>query len=95
MANTSQSQGQDDIAFVDPSGTPSTNPTAQNASLARLVAASDTTEKIKSFRTLFASIAGYGRQNRKQLVKECIDFLPTRVELDLRGWNNDIFSHSS
>ena len=35
------------------------------------------------------------RQNRKQLVKECIDFLPTRVELDLRGWNNDIFSHSS
>lgn len=67
MANTSQSQGQDDIAFVDPSGTPSTNPTAQNASLARLVAASDTTEKIKSFRTLFASIAGYGRQNRKQL----------------------------
>ena len=35
------------------------------------------------------------RQNRKQLVRSCIEFLPTRVELDLRGWNNDIFSHSS
>ncbi len=35
------------------------------------------------------------RQNRKQLVEACIEFLPTRVELDLRGWNNDIFSHSS
>ena len=35
------------------------------------------------------------RQNRKQLVQECIGFLPTRVELDLRGWDNDIFSHSS
>ena len=35
------------------------------------------------------------RQNRKQLVQSCIEFLPTRVELDLRGWNNDIFSHSS
>ena len=35
------------------------------------------------------------RQNRQQLVKSCINFLPTRVELDLKGWNNDIFSHSS
>ena len=35
------------------------------------------------------------RQNRKQLVKSCIEFLPTRVELDLRGWSDDIFSHSS
>ena len=35
------------------------------------------------------------RQNRKKLVRECIEFLPTRVELDLRGWSNDIFSHSS
>ncbi len=35
------------------------------------------------------------RQNRKQLVQACIEFLPTRVELDLRGWNNDIFSHST
>ena len=35
------------------------------------------------------------RQNRKKLVQSCIEFLPTRVELDLRGWNNDIFSHSS
>ena len=35
------------------------------------------------------------RQKRKQLVQACLEFLPTRVELDLRGWNNDIFSHSS
>jgi ribonuclease D len=35
------------------------------------------------------------RQNRENLVKSCINFLPTRVELDLRGWSNDIFSHSS
>jgi ribonuclease D len=35
------------------------------------------------------------RQNRMKLVQSCIEFLPTRVELDLRGWNNDIFSHSS
>ena len=35
------------------------------------------------------------RQNRKKLVQSCIEFLPTRVELDLRGWSNDIFSHSS
>jgi len=35
------------------------------------------------------------RQNREDLVKSCIEFLPTRVELDLRGWNNDIFSHSN
>jgi len=35
------------------------------------------------------------RQNREDLVRSCIEFLPTRVELDLRGWNNDIFSHSS
>ena len=35
------------------------------------------------------------RQNRRKLVQACLEFLPTRVELDLRGWNNDIFSHSS
>ena len=35
------------------------------------------------------------RQNRRKLVQACIEFLPTRVELDLRGWSNDIFSHSS
>ncbi len=35
------------------------------------------------------------RQNRMKLVQSCIEFLPTRVELDLRGWNNDVFSHSS
>lgn len=35
------------------------------------------------------------RENRQSLVKECIDFLPTRINLDLNGWENDIFSHSS
>jgi|TARA_B110000438_G_scaffold302339_1_gene359739 ribonuclease D len=35
------------------------------------------------------------RENRQPLVDACINFLPTRVELDLRGWENDIFSHSS
>ena len=35
------------------------------------------------------------RQNREQLVNSCIQFLPIRVELDLRGWENDIFSHSN
>ena len=35
------------------------------------------------------------RQNREILVESCIKFLPIRVELDLRGWENDIFSHSN
>ena len=35
------------------------------------------------------------RENRQSLVDACLSFLPTRVELDLRGWENDIFSHSS
>ena len=35
------------------------------------------------------------RENRQLLVDSCLSFLPTRVELDLRGWENDIFSHSS
>ena len=35
------------------------------------------------------------RENRQSLVKECLDFLPTRINLDLKGWENDIFSHSS
>jgi len=35
------------------------------------------------------------RENRQLLVNSCLSFLPTRVELDLRGWENDIFSHSS
>jgi ribonuclease D len=34
------------------------------------------------------------RENRWDLFKRCIDFLPTIVELDLSGWNeNSIFSH--
>ncbi len=35
------------------------------------------------------------RENRQVLVNACLSFLPTRVDLDLRGWENDIFSHSS
>ena len=35
------------------------------------------------------------REDRQLLVDACLSFLPTRVELDLRGWENDIFSHSS
>ena len=35
------------------------------------------------------------RQNRMSLAKSCFSFLQTRVELDLRGWENDIFAHSS
>ena len=35
------------------------------------------------------------REDRQLLVNACLSFLPTRVDLDLRGWENDIFSHSS
>ena len=35
------------------------------------------------------------RQNREPLAKACINFLQHRVELDLAGFENDIFSHSS
>jgi ribonuclease D len=35
------------------------------------------------------------REDRQLLVDACLSFLPTRVDLDLRGWENDIFSHSS
>ncbi|WP_341808445.1 ribonuclease D [Wolbachia endosymbiont (group E) of Neria commutata] len=34
------------------------------------------------------------RENRKELAKKCFEFLPTRIELDLMGWENtDIFNH--
>ncbi len=34
------------------------------------------------------------RENRTQLAKACFDFLPTRAELDLAGWEAvDIFAH--
>ncbi len=33
-------------------------------------------------------------ENRKYLLDECLKFLPTRVDLDLKGWlDMDIFSH--
>ena len=36
------------------------------------------------------------REKRFELVKACFEFLPTRVDLDLKGWvDKDIFSHSS
>ena len=35
------------------------------------------------------------REDRQLLVDACLSFLPTRVDLDLSGWENDIFSHSS
>jgi ribonuclease D len=35
------------------------------------------------------------REGRTDLARACCDFLPTRAELDLGGWQeNDIFSHS-
>ena len=34
------------------------------------------------------------REDRQLLVDACLSFLPTRVELDLREWENHIFSHS-
>ena len=33
------------------------------------------------------------REGREALAKACFDFLPHRVELDLCGWEYDIFSH--
>lgn len=33
------------------------------------------------------------REDRTNLAKQCFDFLATRVNLDLNGWNEDIFSH--
>jgi ribonuclease D len=34
------------------------------------------------------------REKRYNIAKQCFEFLPTRVELDLLGWNEiDIFSH--
>jgi ribonuclease D len=35
------------------------------------------------------------REGRTELAKACFEFLPTRVKLDLGGWENeDIFAHS-
>jgi ribonuclease D len=36
-----------------------------------------------------------GREGRLDLAQACFDFLPTRVRLDLQGWEaEDIFAHS-
>lgn len=38
--------------------------------------------------------AHLARENRTHLAQACFDFLPTRAELDLAGWDEmDIFSH--
>jgi len=35
------------------------------------------------------------REERMELARACFEFLPTRADLDLKGWeNNDIFAHS-
>lgn len=35
------------------------------------------------------------REERMHIAKACFEFLPTRAELDLKGWEeNDIFAHS-
>jgi ribonuclease D len=33
------------------------------------------------------------RENRQQLARECFNFLPALVELDLQGWGEMIFNH--
>lgn len=36
------------------------------------------------------------REGRLKLARDCFEFLPTRIELDIQGWeNHDIFSHMS
>lgn len=34
------------------------------------------------------------RENRSELAQKCFDFLPTRAQLDLAGWEGDLFHHS-
>jgi ribonuclease D len=35
------------------------------------------------------------REGRAELAEQCFRFLPTRIELDLMGWQEtDIFAHS-
>lgn len=33
------------------------------------------------------------REGRQQLLQSCLDFLPARGELDLAGWEEDVFAH--
>jgi ribonuclease D len=56
-------------------------------------AASDVIHLVEMKHKLVAMLQ---RDNRTQLAKVCMDFLPHRVSLDLAGWDEqDIFSHSS
>ena len=35
------------------------------------------------------------RENRMELAQSCFNFLPTRIALDLAGWDEmDVFAHS-
>ncbi|MBF0445391.1 MAG: ribonuclease D [Magnetococcales bacterium] len=55
-------------------------------------AASDVIHLIEMKHKLVAMLQ---RDNRVELAKVCMDFLPHRVSLDLAGWDEeDIFSHS-
>jgi ribonuclease D len=54
-------------------------------------AASDVLYLHRLAETLEAMLA---REGRRELAAACFDFLPTRAELDLRGWpDEDIFAH--
>lgn len=66
---------------------------AETLSEAQLVyAASDVLHLHALHRKLEATLA---RENRSHLAKACFDFLPTRAELDLAGWDEtDIFAHT-
>jgi ribonuclease D len=56
-------------------------------------AASDVIHLVEMKHKLVAMLQ---RDNRTELAKVCMDFLPHRVSLDLAGWDEqDIFSHSS
>ena len=33
------------------------------------------------------------RENREDIFKKCMGFLPTRIDLDLCNFNGDIFAH--
>ena len=33
------------------------------------------------------------REGRKELAQNCFNFLQTRADLDLTGWQDDIFEH--
>ena len=65
---------------------------AQNLSKAQLKYASH--DVIYLFRLMDKLEEMIVREGRKELLQKSFDFLPSRVKLDLAGWNDtDIFSH--